>query len=127
MTNDPEVVEEWVWETKQIHRDELNRLIVGLAVECTPGMQNRAPVMQLCVADRCLVNQILWSVESAPPLGSIYDFLSNPRDTFVGINIKSDLEKLQRGHLLLLVHLKVRGLGKGGSVCVPQQLFREHS
>lgn len=50
----------------------------------------------------CLVYQILWSVESAPTPGGIYDFLSNPRYTFVGINIKSDLEKLQRGHFLRL-------------------------
>ncbi|XP_057795092.1 uncharacterized protein LOC131011323 [Salvia miltiorrhiza] len=78
-------------------------LIVGLDAEWRPSFgspqYNPVATLQLCVGNRCLIYQIIHSVWIPASLAS---FLSDSRQfgdvTFVGVGIKTDLEKLQRDY-----------------------------
>ncbi|KAH6818665.1 hypothetical protein C2S51_002268 [Perilla frutescens var. frutescens] len=107
VTHNPTVVTDWIDDIKYLHH--LPDLIVGLDVEWRPNSiagQRRNPVatLQLCVADRCLIFQILHA-DYIPD--SLSDFLSLEYNyvTFVGVGVKSDLEKLQSDY----------GIGGGAS------------
>ncbi|KAK6120490.1 hypothetical protein DH2020_045748 [Rehmannia glutinosa] len=95
VTNDNATVTDWISDVKSIHRHRLRSLIVGLDIEWRPSFtryrQNRVATLQLCVGRRCLFYQIIHSSGHIPE--SLTDFLSEDF-TFVGVGIKSDLEKL---------------------------------
>ncbi|XP_057786468.1 3'-5' exonuclease-like [Salvia miltiorrhiza] len=95
VTDNPAVVTGWIDDIKYLHR--LPGLIVGLDVEWRPSystQRNPVATLQLCVRDRCLVYQI-FQTDRIPE--SLAEFLSTEFRfiSFVGVNIKEDLEKLQ--------------------------------
>ncbi|OIW07522.1 hypothetical protein TanjilG_14468 [Lupinus angustifolius] len=94
LTSDPSYVTTWISETLSLsnHRRSLT---VGLDVEWRPNFSsssnNPVATLQLCVADRCLVFQIL----HAPSIPhALVSFLADTRNTFVGVGIEEDVEKL---------------------------------
>lgn len=95
VTNNPEAVTDWIDDIKYLYR--LPDIIVGLDVEWRPnyvaGQQpNRVATLQLCVDDLCLIYQIIHT-NHIPE--SLIDFLSSVFFPFVGVGVKSDLEKLE--------------------------------
>ncbi|CAM8968114.1 unnamed protein product [Rhodiola kirilowii] len=105
VTHTPHMVDQWIAQVGQI----LNlhqRLIVGLDVEWRPNFQpnqgdNPVAVLQLCVANRCLIFQIL----RAPFLPrSLASFLGNPSYKFVGVGIRSDVARLVEWYNLNVVN-----------------------
>ncbi|KAL0453257.1 UNVERIFIED_CONTAM: hypothetical protein Slati_1303800 [Sesamum latifolium] len=99
VTHDPDTVSDWISEIKYVHRRRLRSLIVGLDVEWRPSYsghyQNPVATLQLCVGRRCLIYQLIYS-RYIPE--SLVDFLSDEDFTFVGVGIKSDLEKLDKDY-----------------------------
>ncbi|KAL0404763.1 UNVERIFIED_CONTAM: hypothetical protein Sradi_2117100 [Sesamum radiatum] len=99
VTHDPDTVSDWISEIKYVHRRRLRCLIVGLDVEWRPSFtghyQNPVATLQLCVGRRCLIYQLIHS-RYIPE--SLVDFLSGEDFTFVGVGIKSDLEKLDNDY-----------------------------
>ncbi|KAL0339819.1 UNVERIFIED_CONTAM: hypothetical protein Sradi_4498700 [Sesamum radiatum] len=97
VTHDPDTVTRWISDIESIHRYRLHCLIVGLDVEWRPSFNRyqQIPVatLQLCVGRRCLIYQIIHSDDDIPD--SLVDFLSNEDYTFVGVNIYSNLDKLE--------------------------------
>ncbi|KAF0896074.1 hypothetical protein E2562_018189 [Oryza meyeriana var. granulata] len=53
--------------------------------------QNPVALLQLCVDRRCLIFQLLHA-DYVP--GSLRRFLGNPRDSFVGVGVDKDAERL---------------------------------
>ncbi|KAK4412791.1 hypothetical protein Salat_2926300 [Sesamum alatum] len=102
VTHDPSIVTEWISRIQLIHRRRLHRLIIGLDVEWRPSFnryqQNPVATLQLCVGRRCLIYQIIHSHDGIPQ--SLVEFLANEDYTFVGVNIDSDLEKLETDYEL---------------------------
>uniref|UniRef100_A0A7N0VEB2 3'-5' exonuclease domain-containing protein n=1 Tax=Kalanchoe fedtschenkoi TaxID=63787 RepID=A0A7N0VEB2_KALFE len=97
VTHTPHMVDQWIAEVESEHRRlSTARLVVGLDVEWRPNFHrnqgdNPVAVVQLCVARRCLVFQIL----HAPLVpASLSAFLQNRSHKFVGVGIESDVEKL---------------------------------
>ncbi|KAK7256838.1 hypothetical protein RIF29_30367 [Crotalaria pallida] len=91
LTSSPPHVDSWISQTLSHRRN----LIVGLDVEWRPNFSsnsdNPVATVQLCVADRCLIFQIL----HAPSIPrSLASFLADTRNTFVGVGIEEDVEKL---------------------------------
>ncbi|PIN24420.1 DNA helicase [Handroanthus impetiginosus] len=99
VTNDPATVTDWISVVKSVHRRRLHSLIVGLDVEWRPSFsrhyQNPVATLQLCVGRRCLIFQLIHS-NYVPD--SLADFISENSYTFVGVGIKSDLEKLEKDY-----------------------------
>ncbi|KAL0339820.1 UNVERIFIED_CONTAM: hypothetical protein Sradi_4498800 [Sesamum radiatum] len=99
VTHDPDTVSDWISEIKSVHRRRLRSLIVGLDVEWRPSFtsqyQNPVATLQLCVGHRCLIYQLI-HFPHIPE--SLVDFLSDEDFTFVGVGIKSDLEKLDKDY-----------------------------
>ncbi|KAH7844541.1 hypothetical protein Vadar_029135 [Vaccinium darrowii] len=99
VTHTPSFVDSWISQIESIHRRRLHSLIVGLDVEWRPNrfrnQQNPVATLQLCVGRRCLIFQLLYSPYI--PL-SLFNFLSNPSYTFVGVGIDKDVEKLTRDY-----------------------------
>ncbi|KAL0453256.1 UNVERIFIED_CONTAM: hypothetical protein Slati_1303700 [Sesamum latifolium] len=97
VTHDPYTVTRWISDIESIHSPRLRCLVVGLDVEWRPSFnrnqQNPVATLQLCVGRRCLIYQIVHSDDDIPE--SLVDFLSNENYTFVGVNIDSDLDKLE--------------------------------
>ncbi|KAG8372182.1 hypothetical protein BUALT_Bualt12G0039800 [Buddleja alternifolia] len=93
VTADPDAATEWIILAEAINLDA-DPVIVGLDVEWRPPFsQRRNPVavLQICVGDRCLVYQIIHA-HYIPDV--LRDFFFNDSYTFVGVGVKSDLEKL---------------------------------
>ncbi|XP_073015727.1 3'-5' exonuclease-like [Primulina eburnea] len=98
VTDDCNAVSVWISEVESIYRCRLHHLIVGLDAEWRPAFSrfpNPIAVLQLCVGRRCLIYQIIHS-QGIP--FSLTSFLSNSNYTFVGVGIKSDLEKLEQDY-----------------------------
>lgn len=118
VTHNPDVVTNWIDDTKYLHR--LPGLVVGLDVEWRPYFSadhpNRIATLQLCVSDRCLIYQIIHSDNCIPD--SLAAFLSREFNfvTFVGVGIKSDLEKLQGDYGIggSAFYVDLRGLAAEG-------------
>ncbi|XP_015881424.2 3'-5' exonuclease [Ziziphus jujuba] len=121
LTHTPSMVDSWISDTLQLHHhhpttthnnndnnndnnnnnsndnndNNTNPLMVGLDIEWRPNfnpqIDNPIATLQLCVADRCLIFQILHS-PSIP--NSLIDFLGNRTCAFVGVGIQHDVEKL---------------------------------
>ncbi|KAL7138297.1 hypothetical protein ABFS83_10G153100 [Erythranthe nasuta] len=97
VTHDPATVSKWIEYITSLYGHL--PLIVGLDIEWLPnttrGQQNPAATLQLCVGRCCLVYQLIHS----PYLPiQLTRFLSFSRHTFVGVEVKSDLEKLDRDY-----------------------------
>ncbi|KAI3933527.1 hypothetical protein MKW92_033687 [Papaver armeniacum] len=96
VTKNAATVDYWIERIYSDYNYYLNHLIVGLDVEWRPAYGiglYRYPVatLQLCVGRRCLIFQILHADEIPE---SLLVFLSNPYFKFVGVGIRSDVEKL---------------------------------
>ncbi|KAK7256839.1 hypothetical protein RIF29_30370 [Crotalaria pallida] len=101
VTSSPPHVDSWISQTLNLYPNYRRNLIVGLDVEWRPTFSanstNPVAIIQLCVADRCLIFQIL----HAPSIPrSLASFLVDARNTFVGVGIKEDAEKLMRDYNL---------------------------
>ncbi|CAI8612823.1 unnamed protein product [Vicia faba] len=99
VTHAPSVVEDWL---SNLPRNNNNRsYLVGLDVEWLPNrqpsMDNPVAVLQLCVDKECLVFQIIHA-PSIPE--SLVAFLENQNNTFVGVGVGEDVEKLLRDYSL---------------------------
>ncbi|KAJ1437337.1 Ribonuclease H-like superfamily [Sesbania bispinosa] len=100
LTTSPSLVDSWL-STTLSESPPNTRLIVGLDIEWRPNTQryieNRVATLQLCVNRRCLIFQII----HAPFLpNSLISFLSNANNTFVGVGIEGDVEKLLEDYSL---------------------------
>ncbi|KAG8372177.1 hypothetical protein BUALT_Bualt12G0039300 [Buddleja alternifolia] len=97
VTDDPAAVSQWIHDISSLYG---HRLIVGLDLEWAPNFirhqqPNPAATLQLCVGRCCLIYQLIHSPYFPCRL---IEFLSYSNHTFVGIEVKSDLEKLQRDY-----------------------------
>ncbi|KAK6124938.1 hypothetical protein DH2020_041320 [Rehmannia glutinosa] len=96
VTHDPTTVSQWISSINSLYG---HHLIVGLDVEFCPNFtrhhQNPAATLQLCVGRCCLIYQLIHSPYFPVQL---IQFLSYSNHNFVGIGVKSDLEKLQRDY-----------------------------
>ncbi|KAL6587487.1 hypothetical protein OROMI_000465 [Orobanche minor] len=100
VTHNPSKVSKWISDMKYIYgADPDDLLVFGLDIEWrpnfTPNSQNPVATLQICINERCLVFQLIHA-RYIPD--SLLDFLSDDRNTFVGVGVKSDLEKLQRDY-----------------------------
>ncbi|KAJ4846574.1 hypothetical protein Tsubulata_043290, partial [Turnera subulata] len=77
--------------------------MAGLDIEWRPSfnrhIQNPVATLQLSVASHCLIFQL---VHCPALLPSLAEFLGDPRHVFVGVGIKSDVEKLLEDYELLV-------------------------
>ncbi|KAM7484955.1 hypothetical protein LguiA_000964 [Lonicera macranthoides] len=117
VTSIPSVVRRWLCSTRYIYCDchHLRNLVVGLGVQWTPnryaGDFQPAATLQLCVGRRCLIFQLTHAVDVPVFLRR---FLTDQRNTLVGLWNHSDAKKLQDskhhlevGELLDLRHYAV--------------------
>jgi hypothetical protein len=99
VTDSADVVCDWIYDIKRIHRCRLNHLIVGFDIEwCPHGFHgtygvNPVALLQLCVGRRCLVFQLI-HCDFIPD--ELQSFLLDNRFRFVGVGISNDIEKLER-------------------------------
>lgn len=94
VTRSGSVVENWLSETKFIHRRRLHMFVVGLGVQWKPhpaGFLSPAATLQLCVGHRCLIFQIIHA-DYVPQ--SLANFLQEPNYNFVGVWNSSDASML---------------------------------
>nr|KYP37975.1 Werner syndrome ATP-dependent helicase isogeny [Cajanus cajan] len=89
--------------------------MVGLDMEwrpnTQPNMHNPVATLQLCIANRCLVFQILHSPSIPRSLDS---FLADPAVTFFGVGIRADAEKLLQDYNLHVANVRdLRPLAAG--------------
>ncbi|KAI3933529.1 hypothetical protein MKW92_033689 [Papaver armeniacum] len=91
VTKSASAVEHWIERIYSDYNDFLHNLVVGLDVEWNPFYYNRVATLQLCVGRRCLIFQMIHADEIPE---SLHGFLSNPKFTFVGVNIQSDVDRL---------------------------------
>ncbi|XP_020221067.1 Werner Syndrome-like exonuclease [Cajanus cajan] len=95
VTASASVVKRWLSSTLYFRRRYayLNRLVVGLGVQWTPGGSNPpADTLQLCIGRRCLVFQLA-RADHVPTC--LRTFLNHPFHTFVGFWNHSDRRKLE--------------------------------
>ncbi|XP_014492605.1 Werner Syndrome-like exonuclease [Vigna radiata var. radiata] len=94
LTSNPSEVHCWISDILRCHYRR-STLLVGLDIEWRPNfrrnMNNPVATLQLCVGRRCIVFQIL----HAPfiPL-SLVSFLGDANNTFMGVGIQGDVQKL---------------------------------
>ncbi|KAL0339817.1 UNVERIFIED_CONTAM: hypothetical protein Sradi_4498500 [Sesamum radiatum] len=97
VTHDPATVSGWIDNTENLHQCRLHRLIVGLDVEWRPQFSgsnccaHHVATLQLCVAESCLIFQILHASKIPRRLKK---FLADPDYTFVGVGVKHDARRL---------------------------------
>ncbi|PHU21526.1 hypothetical protein BC332_06633 [Capsicum chinense] len=101
VTKNAAVVNDWI----NSHRRTLHKLLVGLDIEWLPcfNPEENHPValLQLCVAQRCLLSQLLHK-DAVPRF--LVDFLMDRNFKFVGMGVKGDAEKLLRDHKRLVAN-----------------------
>ncbi|XP_078151811.1 uncharacterized protein LOC144547079 [Carex rostrata] len=107
VTNKGHVAAKWVDDILLINHGHLSDLIVGFDLEWCPNTlygtrgENPVALLQLCVGHRCLIFQLLYC-DFIPD--KLCDFLKDYRHRFVGVGIKEDAEKLERGYELEVAH-----------------------
>lgn len=99
VTADASVASAWVAAAKSS-----NHRLIGLDIEWRPNtsrqVDNPAATLQLCVGPTCLIFQLL---HCPPPLPeSLVEFLADEENTFVGVGIEADAEKLVGDHELVV-------------------------
>lgn len=93
VTANASVARRWIHATRYFYRSFLDRLVVGLGVQWTPGPRdNPADTLQLCVGRRCLIYQLA-QADYVPR--ALRTFLLNPCYTFVGFWNHSDRRRLE--------------------------------
>ncbi|KAK4404712.1 hypothetical protein Sango_0839800 [Sesamum angolense] len=120
VTHDPATVSRWIHDINSLYG---HRLIVGLDVEWRPNFsrhqQNPAATLQLCIGRCCLIYQLIHSPYF--PL-QLIQFLSFSNHTFVGVDVKSDLKKLQRDYRIGYNARAVDLRGLAADVCGMKEL-----
>ncbi|XP_050213698.1 uncharacterized protein LOC126665058 [Mercurialis annua] len=105
VTSSAYIVKKWLSTTIFLRRSNVGRLVVGVGVQWNPYKdRNDAPgadTLQLCVGCRCLIFQL--STAARSPL-LLRRFLTDRRNTFVGIHNGSDEIMLMRSDHELRVH-----------------------
>ncbi|KAL3331121.1 hypothetical protein AABB24_034760 [Solanum stoloniferum] len=96
----------WIRQTVQIHRQRLDKLLVGLDVEWratrNPAEENPPlALLQLCVGLRCIVFQLIHA-DYIP--NSLFSFLGNPNFSFVGVSVNGDCVKLYENYTLFVAN-----------------------
>lgn len=96
VTVDPFTVSAWIRKTETENESRLHRLIVGLDIEWRPNFtsgagRNPVATVQLCVGNSCIIYQI---IHSAHIPRRLRNFLKNDDYRFVGVGIRSDVDKL---------------------------------
>ncbi|MCL7032464.1 hypothetical protein MKW94_019841 [Papaver nudicaule] len=108
------VVDQWISSIYTDFRNNLDNLVVGLDCEWKASdkdsaafkskrkkkkgsARNKVAVLQLCVADRCLIFQFACR-DSIPP--SLYEFLNDEKFRFVGVAVDEDGKKLHKDYEL---------------------------
>ncbi|PNX99525.1 werner syndrome-like exonuclease-like protein [Trifolium pratense] len=110
VTHTPSMVDAWL--SNLPRNSHTSNSLVGLDVEWLPNrqrnMDNPIAIIQLCINRECLVFQILRA--SFIPQ-SLVAFLENQGNTFVGVGIEQDVEKLLRDYSLRVANfLELRTL-----------------
>ncbi|MED6152983.1 hypothetical protein PIB30_097203 [Stylosanthes scabra] len=87
-------------------------VVVGLDVEWRPtgipNTSNKSATLQLCIDDKCLILQLFY-IDNLPL--SLKNFLMNPKFTFVGVEVASDISKISNEYGLNCgVHVDIRNL-----------------
>lgn len=102
VTSTPAVVRNWISLTRchRLKKLRLGRLVVGLGVQSTPA--GAAATINLCVANRCLIFQLLPASQSP---AALTHFLSKPDITFVVVGNRTVVvDMLLASHHRLQVH-----------------------
>ncbi|KAM3322090.1 Werner Syndrome-like exonuclease [Capsicum chacoense] len=99
-------VDKWIFQTIQIHRRRLHKLLIGLDIEWRaphyPTVQlPSTALLQLCVGRRCLIFQLLHA-DCIPH--SLQFFLGNPNFTFLGVGVQGDALKLNKDYGLYVAN-----------------------
>ncbi|XP_051142544.1 3'-5' exonuclease-like [Andrographis paniculata] len=96
LTNNRRIVTEWITNVERSYESRRRRRsVVGLEMEWRHSYiseHNPVATVQLCIGQRCLIFQLL-HCSLIPNI--FWNFLVNPNYKFVGIGIRSNLEKLE--------------------------------
>ncbi|XP_016497068.1 3'-5' exonuclease-like [Nicotiana tabacum] len=107
VTKEATIVDHWILQTVHTPRRRLHKLLIGLNIKWLPCSkpededEHSVALLQLCVGDRCLIFQLLHR-DFIPQ--SFIDFLIDPNNTFVGIGVEGDVEKLLCDHGLYVAN-----------------------
>lgn len=83
-------IDKWVRDVYSLRAG--NATIVGLDIEWRPNnLSNKTATLQLCINNKCLIVQLFY-LDQIPE--SLKNLLSDPSFTFVGVEVGSDVEKL---------------------------------
>ncbi|KAM7463242.1 hypothetical protein LguiA_031363 [Lonicera macranthoides] len=113
VTRTPCLVDTWISDMKHLHHQRLRHLTVGLDIEWLPNsypnqVPNPPATLQLCVGHNCLIFQLLFAPEIPQ---SLKNFLADNNNTFVGVEIDPDVEKLRDSYGLEVQNtVDLRGL-----------------
>ncbi|XP_009791565.1 3'-5' exonuclease-like [Nicotiana sylvestris] len=99
------IVDHWILQTVHTRRRRLHKLLISLNIKwlpCSkPEDEHSVALLQLSIGDRCLIFQLLHR-DFIPQ--SLVDFLIDPNNTFVGIGVEGDVEKLLCDHGLYVAN-----------------------
>ncbi|MED6194447.1 hypothetical protein PIB30_028606 [Stylosanthes scabra] len=115
LTTSSSLVHTWLSDTLNHHSSSTTTtVLVGLDIEWRPNTHrnsnNPVATLQLCIGNRCLIFQIL-HCDSVPQ--SLVDFLVNEGNTFLGVGIEEDVEKLLEDYNLnVKKFVDLRGLAE---------------
>ena len=84
-------VDQWINDIMIKHREQLDKLVIGIDTEWCLNATKSIAILQLCVGHRCLIFQLLHADEIP---ASLYAFLNNANFTFVGVGVEHDVRKL---------------------------------
>ncbi|XP_021835358.2 3'-5' exonuclease-like [Spinacia oleracea] len=119
VTSNADSITQWITQTSSLYSKGSNNLVVGLDVEWKPNrskyMNNKAATLQLCIDTKCLIIQLIY-LNSIPQ--SLRDFLNSTHEdlTFVGVEVGSDVAKLEREYGLTCSKVEdlYKASGSGG-------------
>jgi hypothetical protein len=93
VTDKASTIDEWVHEILSMYAGK--PMVVGLDIEWKPNLSredyNKAATLQLCIGEKCLIVQLLYTDCIPQPLKS---FLMDSNFTFVGVQVAEDIAKL---------------------------------
>ncbi|KAK1354357.1 3'-5' exonuclease domain-containing protein [Heracleum sosnowskyi] len=94
VTNKASDVDEWLHNIQLAYHGKSS--VVGLDCEWRPhiirSMSNKTATLQLCIDTKCLIVQMFY-LDYIPQ--SLKDFFTDPKFTFVGVEVQDDALKLQ--------------------------------
>ncbi|KAI6669410.1 hypothetical protein NL676_004295 [Syzygium grande] len=100
VTDEPAVVSCWIREVEHVHCRRLGRLIAGLGIQwCASPEPNdgiyRVATLRLCAGHKCLIFRPLHA-RYIPR--SLFVFLANANNTFVGVGVAEGARKLAKDY-----------------------------